>query len=147
MATKIATNHLDIPRRSALGRLTLGAGAALLSPFLRTLHADAQGIARTRFLLVYSGNGLFADRFMPVELRPGGDKFGPSNSSINYSIDTARGIVNTTEWSRLSPAMAPLAKYQKKMLVVDGLANRQTLETGTVPSHGALSSGFTCVPL
>jgi len=60
---------LDIPRRSFLSRLALGSGAALLTPFVQTLAAEAQGVTRKRFLLVLQGNGFAWRQFTPLELR------------------------------------------------------------------------------
>jgi hypothetical protein len=136
-----------LPRRSWLRTLSTAAGAALLTPFVRTLAAEAQGVARKRFLLVHHDNGLFPDRFMPVELRKDGDRFGPDGST-NFKIDPDP-LVNVTNWSKLSPSMVGLAKYQKQMVIVDGLTNRQYLDPAAatnVLNHGQWSASFTCMP-
>ena len=59
------------PRRSLLQRLSLGAGAAVLSPFVRSQEAQAAGasLSRKRLLMVTFCNGMEYRSFAPPEFQ------------------------------------------------------------------------------
>lgn len=118
----------QIHRRSFLERLALGAGAGLLSPVVRTLHAQAQGTlsARKRLIVFMQGNGFHFGTFVPPE-------FG---GKAVYGKD----LVQSTDYT-LPPKFAPLAPYRNRMLLVDGLVNQQG-RAGHFANHVFMS----CVP-
>lgn len=138
--------RLDLPsRRGALWRLGLGAGATLLAPFLRTMEAEAAGRPRKRFLLVLQSNGMTFDRLIPAEFRPGGGDYttrAPWDRNA-WSYATSQTTVNSTAWTGLPPILRELARHKERLLIVDGLANRQN---DLRSNHGAGSSAVTCLP-
>lgn len=128
------------PRRSFLRRLSLGAGACLLTPFVRTMEAEAQGVVRKRFLLVLQSNGMNFERITPMEFRRQPET-GWNAAAWDHA--TSQTLVNRNDWASLPSALAPLARHQKKMLIVDGFANRQN---GLFSNHGCGASSVTCMP-
>src|SRR5262245_26780192 len=139
-----------LSRRGFLERLSLGAGAFFLTPIANSLLAEAQGapLAGRRFLLVVSGNGwtppfnptnsgpplygLENTGFTPVELRDA----ALAKRGIPF---TAMHVAQPNEFT-LVPSMAALAPHKSRMLLIDGLANRQWIASGGLGSGH--SQGF-----
>jgi hypothetical protein len=119
-----------IHRRSFIERLGLGAGAVLLSPIANALVREARGQTskRKRLLLVFDGNGFDYKRsFLPAGLD------GKLSSKLFQTKDFG-----------LPPAVAGLAPYRNKLLMLDGAANSQG--PGFSAGHFKGYMGATCVP-
>jgi hypothetical protein len=134
------TSLARISRRSFCERLGLGASAALLAPILEALVSEARGQTptRKRAVLFLTCNGLSSwQSFTPLEfMRKGGGvqaNGDPSHDIYYPNVDYAATGTEYT-WPR---AFAPLLPYRRRMLLVDGLANRGTAQHSA--GYGALS--------
>jgi hypothetical protein len=117
-----------ITRRGFIERLSLTTGAALLSPMVKTLVAQAQGTlkARKRLIIVTIPNGMNMGRFTPTDLPP-----------------EAKSLANTinTQTFSLPPMFVPLQPWKSRLLMTDGYSNMQG--NG---GHNISYAGFACVP-
>jgi hypothetical protein len=104
---------MAITRRTFIQKLSLGVGAAMLSPIAQTLFNEAQGetVGRKRAVFFLHGNGMNPDfGFTPTEIRARDPKLespimdGPKNYA----------------WPKMLGALQP---YRDRMLLVDGLSN------------------------
>jgi hypothetical protein len=100
-----------VRRRGFIARLGLGAGAAVLTPMLTTLHNEARGAValRKRFIVVTYSNGGFWDWAVPTE--------------FNKDKKLLHTPVSSTEYT-MPDMYQPLEPWRSRLLLVDGLANR-----------------------
>ncbi len=94
--------------------LSLGAGGFLLHPILRQIQAEAAGLsaAPPRFVFVVEGNGL-----PPNQLCPGGIEFHNREKRGKFEDFTLEGTT-------LPGSLEPLAKYQNKITIIQGLSGK-----------------------
>lgn len=125
-----------VSRRSFIEKLSLGAGAAVLSPLVGRLVREARGAtpARKRFIVVTYPNGGYWSRLVPREF---------ALSLREWQNDP---FENGTRFT-LPDVYAPFEPFRSKMVMVDGLVNRTsaghfgwTLLTG-VPKLGGGENG------
>jgi hypothetical protein len=107
---------IAVSRRSFLEKLSLGAGAVVLSPMVRSLVAEAQGTpaARKRFIVVSFSNGAFGRNWIPREHAP-----NPRDTT------TLEESALSTRDHTLPEILEPLAPLRGKMLLLDGVLNRE----------------------
>ncbi|MFT5289863.1 MAG: hypothetical protein ACI8QC_004038 [Planctomycetota bacterium] len=110
-----------ITRREALGRISLGAGAVALSPFLKHLAAAEAHALPKRFVFVVKSSGLQGDYLNPEGLQHGGDSL----------VDEA--LAGRT----LSASMKSLETFKDKLTIIQGLSGRMNL-SGHSAFYGAL---------
>ena len=132
-------------RRAFLSRLGLGAGAAVLSPFLGRLLANAEGAPLPRRLvLVVEGDTLKPSRVMPPEALANLDRVRreldprarPAEAKwSSYTNETALITPGIT----LTRALEPLAPWRDRVNVVQGLSNK-IAGGGHTGNFGSLSS-------
>ncbi len=121
-----------ITRRSALTRLTLGAGASILGPVLAQLAAHAAGAAaRMRFVFVVQSNGIQPNHIIPSGFALKKDRELPTNADVESAPLAGR---------ELPAAIADLAPFADRLTLIRGLSGRMA-EGGTgghSTNHGAL---------
>ena len=121
-----------ITRRTAMTRITFGAGASLLGPVLAQLAAQAAGAPpRQRFVFVLQSNGLNPNHIIPVGLPLRKDAELPRNEVAEETPLAGR---------ELPAAIADLAPFADRLTLIRGLSGR-VAEGGTgghSTNHGAL---------
>ena len=102
-------------RRSFLQGLSLGAGTAVLSPLVRQMTAQADGVDRKqfpqRFVFVVKASGIIPERIEPETLKP---KLGDKSAFINESL----------AGHALPAELAPLEKFKDQLAIVQGLSGK-----------------------
>lgn len=115
-----------IDRRSLLKGVTLGAGAFVLQPVLRSLAAEAAGKAAPRRIVFFiEGNGMSPDHIQPLGLeRPekGSDKL-IGDSLANY---------------KLPDPIVALSPFKDRMTIIQGLSHKIASGRGHSPEYGSL---------
>jgi hypothetical protein len=111
---------MKLNRRSFMERLSLGAGAGVLSAMLRPALAEAQGKtgARKRFVVVSFSNGAWWDKWIPKE-------FAPNPKDYTTVVEPA---LSTTQYT-LPEIFQPLEPIRNSTLILDGLVNRMGFYT------------------
>ncbi|QDU92290.1 DUF1552 domain-containing protein [Lignipirellula cremea] len=113
-------------RRSLLKGVTLGAGAVVLQPVLRSLAAEAAGESAPRRIVFFiEGNGMNPDHIQPQGLeRPdkGSDKL-INESLANYA---------------LPEPIAALAPFKNRLTIIQGLSHKIASGRGHSPEYGSL---------
>jgi len=105
-----------LPRRTFFRGATLGAGSVLLAPFLRRLEAAPGAPAPKRFVFVVEGNGFSPTQAQPKTIPRAKHPYGHTN------VDTLEDLPLAGQ--ELSEATAPLAPFQNRLTVVQGLSGR-----------------------
>ncbi|MEM7235540.1 MAG: DUF1552 domain-containing protein, partial [Planctomycetota bacterium] len=121
---------MSLTRREILKGISLGAGAALFTPFLRSVAVHAKGDPAKlprRFVFVMKASGVDPDH---VRLR---DAEGAAGSRQR---DGARDVELTAEG--MSPVLAPLKPFAGRVSVVRGLSGNN-LKGNHTSGYGALS--------
>jgi hypothetical protein len=115
-----------IDRRSLLKGVTLGAGAVVLLPVLRSLAAEVNGTAAPRRIVFFlEGNGMNPDHIQPLGLeRPekGSDKL-IDDSLANY---------------KLPDPIVALSPFKDRMTIIQGLSHKIASGRGHSPEYGSL---------
>lgn len=123
-------------RRTMMKSVALGTGATLLAPVFGDLAAHAAGdekkAARKRVVFVMQSNGI-----NPAHLVPQGVKRRPDGRNERPQNDTLEEIA--LKGKTLHQALAPLAPYQDRMALVQGLSGRIALGDHSC-NHGALGA-------
>lgn len=127
--------NADLTRRSLLKGLTLGAGATLLTPILSRLAAEAAGdrqARRQRVIFVVQSNGMNPQHLVPVGVkrRPDGRNERPTNDRLEEI---------SLHDKTLHPALEPLAPFQKRLALIQGLSGRIAISDHSA-NHGALGA-------
>ena len=101
-------------RRQFLSGLSLGTGGLLLHPIVNQLRAEAAGVGKPapRFVFVVEGNGLNPDQICPE-----GIKFVGKEKRETFEEFSLEG-------TKLPFSLEPLAKYQDKLTIIQGLSGR-----------------------
>lgn len=110
-----------ITRREALGRISLGAGAVALSPFLKHVAAAEAHVLPKRFVFVVKSSGLQGDYLNPEGLQHGSDSL----------------VDEPLAGRPLSASMKSLEAFKHKLTIIQGLSGRMTL-SGHSAFYGAL---------
>ena len=112
---------MRVDRRTMLRGMSLGAGAVLLSPILRELEAHAAGSAERpkRFVFMLQSQGLQSWAVRPKEV--------VRKDTIGVDRVVSRPISELT----LAEDCAPLARYQDRLTIVQGLNGHHVY-----PYHG-----------
>lgn len=105
-----------LPRRTFFRGVTLGTGSVLLAPFLKRLEAAPGSSAPRRFVFVVEGNGFSPTQAQPKTIPRAKHPYGHTN------IDTTEDLPLAGQ--ELSEATAPLAPFQDRLTVVQGLSGR-----------------------
>ena len=102
-------------RRSFLKGVSLGAGSLVLAPLVQQLAAQAAGTASgaKRFVFVVEGNGLPWH-----QIQPGGIVRGKNPDARNKLVEAS------LKGSKLPRALEPVAPWQDRLTVVQGLSGR-----------------------
>ena len=115
----------QIDRRTVLKRITLGAGAIVLQPFLNALAAEADGKAPPlRIVFVIESNGLW-----PYHIQPKGVAAGKGDRLIDLPLRDLE----------LPVPIAPLAPFKDRMMIIQNLSCKQAN-----PNHGAGYGALGC---
>lgn len=108
---------MAVNRRDILRGLTLGSGGVLLSPFLQQLSAETVGGATPRrIVFVIEGNG-----FNPAQAQPKTIE-RKKNAQSRNDVPKLQDI--SLAGHELSEAMQPLAEFQDRLTVIQGLSSR-----------------------
>jgi hypothetical protein len=113
-----------INRRTVLKGITLGAGAAALSPFLKHLAAAETQQLPKRFVFVVKSSGLQGEHLNPEGLKHGGSTL----------------VDEPLAGRKLSDSMKSLEPFKDKLTIIQGLSGRMT-QAGHSAFYGALG-GF-----
>jgi hypothetical protein len=114
-----------LTRRRFVERLGLGAGATLLGPLAGGLYGRAMGQqAPKKVVVLIAGNGLSSTFICPAEVA---------------AQDPGQSKPLSTRSFTLPPAVANLAKYRDRLLIIDGLSNPQGPGGSHTASYAALS--------
>ena len=110
---------MALNRRDLLKGLTLGAGGAMLTPLVA--HAKAQAISPDkrpmRFVFVVESNG-----FTPGQAAPVGYK---RKSRNQRPLDGNETLIDfSLSDQKLPPALEPLAPWQDKVTILQGLSGK-----------------------
>jgi len=126
-------NAAAISRRRFLRGLSLGTGAAVLSPMLTQLMAQAQGsIVPKRFVFVVQGNGIKSQTITPASVeRP--FKMLSGKQITNAPVFRELALKNL----QLSPDFETLAPYKDRLTILMGLSGR-ACQGGHSNNFGAL---------
>lgn len=101
----------NINRRTFFRGATLGAGGLYFAPFINQLEAAAPGVSKpARVLFFVQGNGVYPD-----EIQPGG---------IERSKRPDKLEDRTLDLTKMAFSLEPLAPWQKKMTLLNGLSGR-----------------------
>ena len=106
-------------RRDVLKGMTLGAGSVVLAPILSRLQAQAAGLAEQpkRFVFVVESNGFTPQQGAPVDYKRKSRQqrpLGGSEQFVDFSLKD----------HQLPPALKPLAPWQDKLTLLQGLSGR-----------------------
>lgn len=108
-------------RRDALKKLSLGAGAVVLAPVIDQLAAhaagDARRVPRHRVIFMLQSNGM-----SPNHLRPSGVEPPKGGRLTNDEL-----VEHTLDGRTLHSALEPLAPFQSRLTLVQGLSGRIAL--------------------
>jgi len=104
------------PRRTFFRGATLGTGSVLLAPFLQRLEAAPGTPAPKRIVFVVEGNGFSPAQAQPKSIPRAKHPYGHTN------VDTTEDLPLAGQ--ELSEATAPLAPFQDRLTVVQGLSGR-----------------------
>lgn len=110
---------MSIQRRDLLKGISLGAGSLLLPPILSRLTAQAAGVAAQpkRFVFIVESNGFTPQQAAPVDYKRGAREqraLGGSDKLVDFSLSD----------QKLPLALAPLAPWQDKVTIVQGLSGK-----------------------
>jgi hypothetical protein len=123
-------------RRDVLKGVGLGAGATVLSPILGSLAAHAAGDAAAanpkRVVFVLQSNGM-----NPAHLLPS----GVERKSANSDSPTQKLTEHALDGRTLHKALEPLAPFQKRLALVQGLSNKIALS-----DHSGELGALGCYP-
>ncbi len=123
-------------RREVLKSVGLGAGATVLSPILGSLAAHAAGDAAAanpkRVVFVLQSNGM-----NPAHLLPS----GVERKSANSDSPTQKFTEHALDGRTLHKALEPLAPFQKRLGLVQGLSNKIALS-----DHSGELGALGCYP-
>ena len=111
-------NHIN--RRTFFRGVSLGAGGAYLAPFMRQLEANPKSAKPARVLFFVQGNGVYPDEIQPV--------------GIEREKQPSRLEDRPLDGHALAFSMEPLAPWQKRMTMIQGLSGRI--------ARGSHNSGF-----
>lgn len=103
------------PRRTFFRGATLGAGTVLLAPVLQRITAAPAAPPR-RFVFVVEGNGFSPAQAQPKTIPRAKHPYGHTNIDATEDLPLAG--------QELSEATAPLAPFQDRLTVVQGLSGR-----------------------
>lgn len=126
----------ELSRRNMLKGITLGAGAALLSPILAQLAAHAAGddkqALRKRVVFVVQSNGLNPSHLVPagVKRRSDGRNERPTNDKLEELA------LNDKE---LHSALEPLSPFKDRLALLQGISGRIAISDHSA-NHGALGA-------
>lgn len=124
-------------RRDALKGLGLGAGAVVLTPVLEQLAAhaagDAKRVHRQRVIFMLQSNGM-----NPNHLRPSGVE-APKHGRLTNDELIEHSLAGRT----LHSALEPLAPFQSRLTLIQGLSGRIALSdhSANVGALGACPAG------
>ena len=115
-------------RRTFLKGLSLGAGAAVLSPMLRQLEAHAEGATPpTRLVMLVEGDCLNTRRFTPPEVVAALTALRAERGLSGDAEPSSRHYINETPLEVARPTLnegfAPLMPYVDDLVTVQGLSN------------------------
>jgi hypothetical protein len=122
-------------RRHLLHGLSLGASATVLGPIVDRLVAHAAGasaVAQRRVVFVVQSNGM-----APAHLLPAGLERKSATTDSPTRTFTEHALVGRT----LHPALAPLAPFQGRLALVQGLSNKIALS-----DHSSELGALGCYP-
>lgn len=126
----------ELSRRSMLKGITLGAGAALLSPILAQLAAHAAGddkqALRKRVVFVVQSNGLNPSHLVPVGVKRRSD--GRNERPTNDKLEEL--ALNDKE---LHSALEPLSPFKDRLALLQGISGRIAISDHSA-NHGALGA-------
>ena len=115
-----------IDRRSFLKNATLGAGAVVLQPVLRSLAAEANGKAAPRRIVFFlEGNGMSPDHIQPLGLER------PGNGSDKLIDDSLAKY-------KLPDPIGALSPFRDRMTIIQGLSHKIASGRGHSPEYGSL---------
>ncbi len=115
-----------IDRRSLLKGVTLGAGAFVLQPVLRSLAAEANGTAAPRRIVFFiEGNGMSPDHIQPVGLK------SPENGSDKLIDESLANY-------KLPDPIVALSPFKDRMTIIQGLSHKIAAGRGHSPEYGSL---------
>lgn len=115
-----------IDRRSFLKNATLGAGAVVLQPVLRSLAAEANGKAAPRRIVLFlEGNGMSPDHIQPLGLER------PGNGSDKLIDDSLAKY-------KLPDPIGALSPFRDRMTIIQGLSHKIASGRGHSPEYGSL---------
>jgi hypothetical protein len=117
-------------RRTFFRGITLGAGSVLLAPLLRQLSA-APGQPPRRFVFVMEGNGFNPLQAQPLTIPRKKHPHGHTNNDRLEDLPLAG--------HQLPEPLEPLAPWQDRLTIVQGLSGRQCLG-GHSTNFGALGA-------
>ncbi len=126
----------ETTRRTMMKSVALGAGATLLTPILNDLAAHAAGdeklAIRKRVVFVMQSNGINPAHLVPdgMNRRPDGRNERPQNDALEEVA---------LKGKTLHKALAPLAPFQDRLALVQGLSGRIALSDHSC-NHGALGA-------
>lgn len=116
-----------IDRRAVIKRVTLGAGAVVLQPFLNSLAAEAAGQPPPpRLIFLLESNGLY-----PHHVQPDGQDLNAKNKEL---IDLKLADLELPE------AISPLAPFKSRMTIVQKLSHK----VSGGGDHGKAFGGLGC---
>lgn len=106
-------------RRDFLRNTGLGAGALALGPVVQQLRARAEGKSpdKLRFVFVVESNGLPPNQVAPEGITRKPRRQGPLNGPAEFIDHSLKG-------RKLPMSLQPVAKWQDKMTIVQGLSGK-----------------------
>ena len=126
-------------RRTALKSVTLGAGAVVLGPFLRSLEAQAAGQKpKPRVIFMLESNGLYPNHIQPTPKVEGhvADNRGQRRDGRLAGVDQLVDV-SLSDYE-LSETLSPLAPYRDRLTIIQGLSGADN------PGHGGSYSTLGC---
>ncbi|MGY8770945.1 MAG: DUF1552 domain-containing protein, partial [Pirellulales bacterium] len=111
----------SLDRRAVLKGISLGAGALVLSPFIRSISAAEAKQIPKRFVFVVKSSGLQGEYLNPEGLKHGGDTL----------------VDETLQGRKLSDSMKSLEPFKDKLTILQGLSGKMT-NAGHSSFYGAL---------
>ncbi|GDY07393.1 hypothetical protein LBMAG52_08790 [Planctomycetia bacterium] len=124
-------------RRDVLKSLSLGAGAVVLSPVLDQLAAyaagDAKRVLRQRVIFMLQSNGMNPNHLRPSDVEP------PKHGRLTNDELVEHSLAGRA----LHSALEPLAPFQSRLTLVQGLSGRIALSdhSANVGALGACPAG------